>query len=183
MTRVVLASRSPRRSSLLTALGVEFEVVTPRIHEMSEGEPIHVVEQNAIAKVRAVAKEAPEALVIGGDTEVALEGMVLGQPESAAEAGQFIRALSGREHEVVGAVAVLYGDEIRSAAQRSLVRFREVPEEFVETYVASGEWQGCAGGYAIQGLGSALVEGVEGDLSNVIGLPVGLLLQLAPELK
>jgi septum formation protein len=121
--------------------------------------------------------------VIAGDTEVVLDGRALGQPESAERAAEYLRSLSGREHEVAGGVAVAAQGDVRSGVEVSRVRFRQVDDELLAAYVASGEWEGRAGGYAIQGLGSALVEGVEGDLANVIGLPVALLLQLAPELK
>jgi septum formation protein len=121
--------------------------------------------------------------VIAGDTEVVLDGRALGQPGGPEQAAEYLRSLSGRSHEVVGAVAVAGLGRTRSGVESSTVRFREVPADLLAAYVASGEWKGRAGGYAIQGLGSALVEGTDGDLSNVIGLPVALLLHLAPELK
>jgi septum formation protein len=157
-------------------------MIAPRIHEMTEGDPLEIVEQNAIAKAKAVAMEAPGAVVIAGDTEVALDGRALGQPAGPGDAAQFLRALSGKEHEVLGGVAIRDASGVRSGTERSIVRFHEISAEFAQTYIASGEWENRAGGYAIQSLGSALIEAVEGDLANVIGLPVGLLLRLAPEL-
>jgi septum formation protein len=157
-------------------------VVVPDVEESRAGEPDQVVQENASRKARAVGRS--DALVIGCDTEVVLEGEVLGQPGSAEEAREYLTLLSGGEHEVLSGLVVIpkSGTE-RNGIERSVVRFRELDEGEVERYVDSGEWRGRAGGYAVQGLGSTLVEGIEGDISNVIGLPVGLLLDLAPELR
>jgi septum formation protein len=187
--KLILASRSPQRKALLEALGLEFEVVVPEVEELSVGNPRELVVANAIAKGRAVAVGAePGATVIAGDTEVVLDGRVLGQPADEEQAREYLRGLSGRGHEVLGGLAVL-GPEVeggspreRSGVEGSSVRFRELDDPLLDAYVASGEWEGRAGGYAVQGLGSALVEAVRGDLSNVIGLPVPLLARLAPEL-
>jgi septum formation protein len=130
--------------------------------------------------VAAVAETG--ATVIGGDTDVILDGRALGQPDDEANAREFLNALSGRRHEVLGGVAVLRDGEELVGVESSGVRFRRLGEAEIDAYVASGEWHGRAGGYAVQGLGSALVEEVRGDLANVIGLPVALLLRLAPEL-
>jgi septum formation protein len=168
---------------LLDALGVEFSVVVPEVEELMDGEPHELVRTNAQAKARAVAAVADEGTtVIAGDTEVILDGRPLGQPADEAEARENLESLSGRRHEVLGGLAVLAGGEERLGVEASRVRFRDLAEAEIAAYVASGEWHGRAGGYAIQGLGSALVEEVRGDLSNVIGLPVALLLRLAPEL-
>ncbi len=127
--------------------------------------------------------------MIAGDTEVALDGQALGQPKDEPEARAHLERLSGREHEVLGALALLGPGEdeagraqTREGTVASTVRFRELSSTLIEAYLASGEWRDRAGSYAIQGLGSALVDEVRGDVSNVIGLPVGLLLELAPEL-
>jgi septum formation protein len=168
---------------LLAALGTGFEVVVPEVAELTEGDPRELVEANALSKARAVAAVAdPGALVIAGDTEVVLDGRVLGQPADQDEARGHLRALSGREHDVLGGLAVVSGAEERSGVEESRVSFIEIDDALVEAYVASGEWWGRAGAYAVQGLGSALVRGVEGDVSNVIGLPIGLLRRLAPQL-
>jgi septum formation protein len=189
--RVVLASRSPQRKALLEGLGVEFEVADPKVQEMKEGDPRELVLDNARWKAAAIAavEPIPGTLVIGGDTEVVLDGEALGQPESEPEARAHLERLSGREHEVLGAVALLGPDtgederpRTRDGLVASTVRFRELTPPLLEAYLASGEWRERAGAYAIQGLGSALVEEVRGDVSNVIGLPIGLLLELAPEL-
>ncbi len=148
-----------------------------------------LVLENARWKAAAVAaKQKPGTLVIAGDTEVVIDGRSLGQPADEAEAREMLERLSGREHEVLGAIALLGPEEeqgrprTREGTENSTVRFRQLEPQLLDTYLASGEWRGRAGAYAIQGLGSALVEAVEGDLSNVIGLPLPLLGRLAPEL-
>jgi nucleoside triphosphate pyrophosphatase len=165
-------------------------VVVPKIEEIAEGNPEEVVLENARWKAATVAAGArPGSLVIGGDTEVAVDGQTLGQPADEAEARAHLERLSGREHQVLGAIALLGPDRdssgrpaTREGVASSTVRFRALEQALIEAYIGSGEWRGRAGSYAVQGLGSALVESVRGDLSNVIGLPIELLLELAPEL-
>ena len=184
MAPLILASASPRRREILTALGVEFEVVVPGVEEVAEGPPAEAVLENALRKARAGAEMAADgALVLGADTEVVLDGRVLGKAADGDAARAHLGALSGRTHEVLSAIALVdpEGRE-RSALERSLVTFRDLDEEVLELYLASGEWRDRAGAYAIQGLGSILVERLEGDFSNVVGLPVGALLRMAPEL-
>jgi len=167
---------------------VDFEVADPKVEELAEGEPSELVVVNARWKAASVAATArPGTLVIAGDTEVAIDGEALGQPADEAQAREHLARLSGREHEVHGAIALM-GPEVdeqgafrgREGVETTTVRFGELAPPLVDAYIASGEWKGRAGSYAIQGLGSALVAGVSGDVSNVIGLPVGLLLRLEP---
>lgn len=132
-------------------------------------------------KARAVAA-GPDALVIGCDTDVVFEGEVLGKPADASEAREYLDRMSGRAHQVLSGLVVLEGGEERSGLERTSVVFRALSEAEKERYVRFGEWQGRSGGYAIQTLGSTLVERVEGSVSNVVGLPVGLLAELAPTL-
>jgi len=155
------------------------------VEEEGEGEPRELVVRNATRKAEAVATDQPDALVIAGDTEVVIDGEVLGQPENESQARAHLERLSGSEHHVLGGLALIgpdAGEEPRVGVDVSTVAFKELDEALLEAYLASGEWRGRAGSYAIQGLGSALVDIVRGDVSNVIGLPVGLLLRLAPEL-
>lgn len=159
---------------------MEFEVVVSGVDELSGGDPDREVVENARLKVRAVASGRP--LVIGCDTDVVLDGKALGKPADAAEAREYLDRMSGRGHEVLSGLVVLVGDEERSGLERTSVVFKELSEAEKERYVNFGEWRGRSGGYAIQTLGSTLVERVEGSVSNVVGLPVGLLLELAPEL-
>jgi septum formation protein len=118
-----------------------------------------------------------------------LDGAALGQPEDEGEARSFLERLSGREHEVLGGLALLGPGEVdgrpeaRQGVVATRVRFRELDPATIDAYLASGEWEGRAGAYAVQGLGSALIGSIEGDLSNVIGLPIPLLLELEPELR
>jgi septum formation protein len=180
---LVLASKSPRRKEILDALGIEYEVVEPDVDEVGEGEPQDVVLENARRKARAGRGRAdPAAVVLAADTEVVLDGGVLGQPADESDARSSLEALSGRTHEVLTGVVVAGPEGERSGVARSEVTFRELDGAMVALYLDSGEWRGRAGGYAIQGLGSVLIERLEGDLSNVIGLPVPLLLDLAPDL-
>jgi septum formation protein len=175
---------------LLKELGVEFRAIPSDVEETSEGEPREVVLANALAKGRAVAaRRRKGTLVIAGDTEVVVDGRVVGQPAFEGEARWCLETLSGRSHEVLGALALIGPDRVdgepsvRTGVESSRVTFRELGQDLIDRYLASGEWRGRAGGYAVQGLGSALVAAIEGDVSNVIGLPVGLLLRLAPELS
>jgi len=188
-TNVILASRSPQRKALLKALGIDFRTIPAEVEETTEGAPQDLVLANALAKARAIApRRRRGTLVIAGDTEVVVDGRALGQPGFEVEARWCLETLSGRTHEVLGALALIGPDrvdgelEVRTGVESSLVTFGGLAPKLIDSYLASGEWKGRAGGYAVQGLGSALVAGIEGDVSNVIGLPVGLLLRLAPEL-
>jgi septum formation protein len=159
-------------------------VVVPGVDELSEGEPAETVVENARLKARAGAELAPDALVLGVDTDVVLDGRTLGKPDGEAAARERLEALSGRTHEVLsGLVLIGPGGEERTGLERSLVTFRTIDRETLEAYLASEEWRDRAGGYAIQGLGSILVEKLEGDFSNVVGLPVAALLGMAPQLS
>jgi septum formation protein len=192
MPRLILASASPRRREILTALGVEFEVVVPEVDEIDAGEPREVVLANARRKAAAALPQAPDgAIVLGADTEVVVEGRVLGKAVDEFEARSHLRILSGRSHEVLGGVVLLRagagdasggGPGERSGVAASRVTFKQLDRALLDLYLTSGEWRDRAGAYAIQGLGSILIERMEGDFSNVVGLPVPLLLELAPEL-
>jgi septum formation protein len=160
-------------------LGVEFEVVVPGVEELTEGDPEVEVLENARRKAAAVDRAD---LVIACDTDVVIDGRALGKPRDEREAREYLDRLSGRSHEVLSGLVVLAGGEERSGLERTSVVFKELGEAEKERYVAFGEWRGRSGGYAIQTLGSTLVERVEGSVSNVVGLPVGLLFELAPEL-
>ncbi len=177
---VVLASGSPQRREILARLGVEFEVVVSGVEELSDGDPERLVVENARRKARAVA--APDGtLVIGCDTDVVLDGEVLGKPADAVEARAYLDRMSGRPHTVMSGLVVRDGEGERSGLERTTVAFKTLSEAEKERYVAFGEWRDRSGGYAIQTLGSTLVERVEGSVSNVVGLPVGLLFELAPQ--
>lgn len=179
--RVVLASGSPQRREILRKLGLEFEVVVPGVEELSGGDPAAEVVENARMKVRAVGPREG-ALVIACDTDVVLDGKLLGKPAGAEEARAYLERMSGRAHEVLSGLVVFDRGAERSGLERTVVVFKRLSEAEKERYVAFGEWRGRSGGYAIQTLGSTLVERIEGSVSNVVGLPVGLLAELAPGL-
>jgi septum formation protein len=181
--RIVLASASPRRRELLRLIAPEFEVVVPDVAELTAGDPREVVAENARRKALAGAERAPGALVVGCDTEVVLDGAVLGKPEDEAGARARLERLSGRSHEVLSGIAVTAAGGVEAEVVRTAVAFRDLSAADVDAYASSGEWRDRAGGYAVQGLGSALVERVDGDLSNVIGLPIPALSRMIARLQ
>jgi septum formation protein len=187
--KLVLASGSPRRREILGALGIPFEAVVPEVEELTEGVPEEVVVENARRKAATGLSAAVEgAVALGVDTEVVLDGRLLGKAVGRSEARERLETLAGRTHTVLSGLVLLGagpsggGPVERSGVAVSEVTFRELDPTTLDAYLASGEWRDRAGAYAIQGLGSILVERVEGDFSNVVGLPVRLLLELAPEL-
>lgn len=179
---LILASASPRRRELLTLAGVGFEAIGTDAEELTEGEPAEVVVENALRKARAGRRLRPRAdLVLGADTEVALDGNALGKADRPGIAERYLRALSGRTHQVFGGIALIDGEgRERTAVAITEVTFAAVEEGLLGAYLASGEWRDRAGAYAVQGLGSSLVERINGDLANVIGLPLRALLELEP---
>jgi septum formation protein len=175
--RVTLASGSPQRREILSKLGLSFEVVVPGVGELTGGDPEVEVLENARMKARAV--EA-DGVVIACDTDVVLDGKALGKPADEDEARVYLERMSGRSHTVLSGLVVLENGEERSGLDRTTVVFKDLDEAAMERYVRFGEWRGRSGGYAIQTLGSTLVARLEGSVSNVVGLPVGLLAELAP---
>jgi nucleoside triphosphate pyrophosphatase len=173
-----LASTSPQRRAILTQLRVSFEAVPPRYveHDPPDADPVCLVREHALGKARSV--HEPDAVTLGVDTTVHLDGRVYAKPRDMAEAGQMLRELSGRTHAVLSGVCLLGpGFEVVEHAVTE-VTFRTLDDGHVETYVASGEWEGRAGGYAIQGLGGRFVDRVDGDYLNIVGLPGALLVRL-----
>jgi septum formation protein len=173
---LILASTSPQRRAILEQLGLPFEVVAPRYEERGE-DPL----EHAVGKARSVEGGGGDQPVLGVDTVVVCDGLVLGKPASAAEAEQMLELLGGRTHEVVSGLCLrtLGWEEARTETTR--VEFRPLTPRDLGAYVAIGEWEGRAGGYAIQGRGAALVRRVEGDFLNVVGLPAALLVELLAE--
>ncbi|HWH12911.1 MAG TPA: nucleoside triphosphate pyrophosphatase [Solirubrobacteraceae bacterium] len=199
--RLILASGSPQRRAILETLGVEFVTSVSGVDELAVGAPSAVALENALRKARAVADRLaagsrPETTgpadsppVLGVDTLVAVESpdaessTIYGKPADERAARATLEALSGRTHIVVSGLAlVAAGAPTRSATVVTRVRMRRLEAATIDWYVACGEWAGRAGGYAIQGRGIVLVAGIEGDYSNVVGLPVQGLLDLWPEL-
>jgi septum formation protein len=172
VTPLVLASTSPQRRAILQQLRIPFDVVAPEFDEVDGTSPL----DRAAGKARSV--DGGDRPVLGVDTEVLFEGTLLGKPANATKAEQMLEALAGRTHDVVSGLC------LRTAAWEELheevthVTFRVLTPRDLAHYVAAGEWKGRAGGYAIQGLGAGLVERVEGDFLNVVGLPGSLLVRL-----
>jgi septum formation protein len=177
--RLVLASASPQRKAILEQLGIAFDVRPANVDELTEGDPAEVVVENARRKVEAIEGD----LVLGCDTEVFLDGRIFGKAATEEEAEGYLRQLSGRTHEVHSGMALSTVDgQLSTGHAVTHVTFRALSDAELDWYLATGEWQGRAGAYAIQGRGSALVERIEGDFWNVVGLPVPLLIELAPDL-
>ena len=170
---LVLASTSPRRRQILEQLGIPFDVVAPSYDESAEDPVAH-----ALGKARSVLDEAGDRPVLGCDTEVICAGRVYGKAESAGEAEEMLESLAGKTHDVVSGLALITPawEELHREVTR--VTFRPLDARDLAHYVASVEWQGRAGAYAIQGLGASLVERIEGDYLNVVGLPGALLVRL-----
>jgi septum formation protein len=180
---LVLASRSPRRRDILRGLEFEFEIVSAREHvenAVSCDDPFELPEIRARLKAADVSSRRPDAVVIGADTVVTIDGDVLEKPSDDGESVRFLRRLSGREHTVITGVAIrrdTKGLEL-SAKEETKVRFRSLSDSDVLRYVASGEGRDKAGSYAVQGLGAGLVRSINGCYFNVVGLPVSLLFDL-----
>lgn len=182
---IILASASPRRRELLERMGVaKFSVISPDADEtMEEGlPPAEQVERLSRLKAEAVAAEADaDALIIAADTVVALEGTILGKPVGEEDAFRMLSALSGVRHQVYTGVTVRQNDRILTRHEVTSVDFRALEPEEVELYIATGECMDKAGAYGIQGYGALLVEGINGDYYNVMGLPVACLFQMLKE--
>lgn len=180
MATLILASRSPQRRAILEQLGVDFEVQIPQVDELEAGPPHEVAIENSYRKAEAIASEAGDTPVLGVDTIVCIGSRIWGKPADEAQAFETLRALSGRRHTVISGVCVIAGGGTRTAAATTEVEFRKLDDGLLHWYVASREWRERAGGYAIQGRGAALVATIDGDYTNVVGLPVPTLLDLAP---
>ena len=181
---LVLASSSPRRRELLASLGLTFSVRHAEVDEslLPSESAFDAAERLARVKAERVAREAPDALVVGADTLVVLEGAALGKPRDRADARRMLSALAGRTHDVVTGVACARGGRVVSGREATRVVFAPMTQAEIEAYAASGEPDDKAGAYALQGLGGLFVERVEGSPSNVVGLPVRLVYRLAAEL-
>ena len=175
---LVLASTSPQRRAILEQLRIPFELAEPRYveHDPSDADPVSLVREHALGKARSVHEAG--RITLGVDTTVHLGQRVYAKPSGEDDARAMLRDLAGRTHEVVSGVCLITpeGETVQHAGTR--VAFRLLADPELDRYVASGEWRGRAGGYAIQGLGGRLVERIDGDYLNVVGLPAALLLGL-----
>jgi septum formation protein len=185
MPKFVLASASPRRAEILRTVGWPFEALAANIDESrhaGEDAPSYV-KRVARLKAEAVALLSPAATVVGADTVVVVDGDILGKPRDEEDARRMLRQLRGRWHEVLTGIAVFNGKtgQPKVVYQLTEVRFAAMSEGEIDWYVSTGEPMDKAGAYAIQGLGARFVEGIKGEYSNVVGLPVRLLYELLRE--
>jgi septum formation protein len=183
---LILASGSPQRRAILEQLGLAFTVAVSGVEEREQGPAEDVALENARRKAHAVAgvgsRPPGKDVFLAFDTVVALGDRLYGKPADRAEAAATLRALAGRSHQVVSGICVIEEGSERAAAAVTTVGFRALSEPAIEWYLDTGEWQDRAGGYAIQGRGAALVQSIDGDYLNVVGLPVATLLDLLPSL-
>ena len=185
MSRIILASGSPRRRELLSKLYDNFEVITSDVDESLEGDisPIEGVEILSVRKGKAVAEKLPmDCIVISSDTLVEIDGEPLGKPVSREDAYRMLSLLSGNYHNVHTGVAVHYRGRVRSGVASSCVKFKTITDDEIYAYIAGGEPMDKAGAYAIQGEGGKFIEGYDGDFDTIMGLSVSLTEKLIREI-
>lgn len=185
--KIILASGSPRRRELMDREGFEFTVITSKAEENYDPSlpPQEIAQSLAKLKAQAVASALPaqdleDSIVIGADTIVALDGIIYGKPADASDACRMLRELSGKTHQVITGVCIICNKDAQAFAQSTNVNFKELSGIEIQEYVASGEPLDKAGAYGIQGLGGKLVDSIDGDFDNVVGLPIKT---LAPKLR
>lgn len=185
--RIILASASPRRKEILEMLKISFEVVPSEADENIDMEipPEKYVAELAFAKCKEVkerlrknGEDLSRALIIGCDTIVCYDGMIIGKPPDDVHAALTLGVLSDSWHSVYSGLALMYGEACEARAERTDVKFREIPEREIWRYVESGEPMGKAGSYAIQLAGASFAERIEGDFYNIVGFPVSLFVRM-----
>ena len=181
-TRVILASGSPRRKELLAYIIPAFDIIPSGIDETATGTPAAQVKQLAVDKATDIARQYPDALVIGADTLVAVNRRVLGKPSDEAQAAQMLRMLSSREHRVYTGVAVIHKGTTHADVNMTRVRFAPLSDEEIRDYIATGEPMDKAGAYGIQGYGGKFISAVHGCYFNVMGLPLNMLYNMLKEI-
>lgn len=172
--RLILASASPRRRDLLASIGVRPDDIRPAdIDETPQKNELPRPYAGRLAVEKAMALDvAGSDFVLAADTVVAVGRRIMGKPVDADEARAFLKLLSGRRHRVITGVALRLGDEIRARQVETAVKFKRLSDQEIAEYLQSNEWQGKAGGYAIQGIGAAFIPAINGSYSNVVGLPL-----------
>lgn len=180
---LILASGSPRRAEILSAVGWEFTKQVPDIDEteMSGETPDDYVLRLARTKAQVIAEKNAGSIVLGADTTVVIDGNIIGKPSDLDDAREMIKLLSGKEHEVLTGVAIVAGGKTLSGVQRTLVKFVEMDAEEIDFLVAEGEPLDKAGGYAVQAQAALFIEYINGDYWNVVGLPINLVYRLMSE--
>lgn len=182
MKNIILASGSPRRKELMTLAGLDFEIKVADVDEtLPEGiAPFDAVKMLSLKKAKAVADEYTDKIVIGADTVVAFDGKILGKPTDKNDAFEMLRMLSGQPHKVYTGVAIICNDTICNFYEETDVEFYPLTDDEIISYINTGEPMDKAGAYGIQGKGCVLVKRINGDYSNVVGLPIA---RLSRELK
>ena len=180
---ILLASTSPQRRVILDQLGIVFDVVAPDYveHDPPEADAVELVREHALGKARSVSEQAGNRPVLAVDTAVSLGGKIFGKPANAEEAEQMLEELAGETHVVVSGLCVITPGWEVVEHDSTRVTFRQLTPRELAQHMTHGEWEGRAGGYAIQGRGAALVEEIEGDYLNVVGLPAALLVRILAE--
>jgi len=171
---VILASNSPRRKAILEMLNIPFIQVSPEIEEdIEEGsDSEEIAIKTAINKAKSVAGDFPKNPIIGVDTLVIIDNLILGKPKDIDDARRMLRLLSGRLHTVISAICVIMNGKVISDSDKTFVRFRTITEDQITEYIKTGEPMDKAGAYAVQGKGALLIEEIYGDFYNVMGLPI-----------
>ncbi|MCR5151072.1 MAG: Maf family protein [Clostridiales bacterium] len=182
MKKIILASASPRRRELLSQAEIEYDLCIKSVDEsVPDGtDAAQAAEMTAKKKAAAVSGRFPDTVVLGADTIVVLDGKIMGKPHSKQEATEMLMSLSGRRHEVITGVCLAFGGEFRTFHVVSKVKFYDLTKEEISHYVSTGEPMDKAGAYGIQGKGCTLIESIEGDYYNIVGLPVA---RVAREIK
>lgn len=173
--RIILASKSPRRKEILQNLGIDFEIITKETDETSDiCEPSRLVKELSFRKGKAVYDELRDdsALIISSDTVVTIDNKILGKPKSAEDAAEMLKTLSSRSHQVVSGVTLIYNGITLTDSETTEVKFSSLSDDVIERYVATNEPMDKAGSYAVQGLASMMIEGINGCYFNVVGFPV-----------
>ena len=180
---LLLASTSPQRRAILQQLGIPFDVVAPDYveHDPPEADAEQLVRDHALGKARSVAADAGDRPVLGVDTTVVLGGRIYAKPKDIGDAERMLEELGGQTHAVVSGLAMITLGWEHVEVELTRVTFRPLTPRDLAAYVATGEWEGRAGGYAIQGKGAAVVERIEGDYLNIVGLPAARLVRLLAE--
>jgi len=188
-SRIILASASPRRKELMEKAGYKFTVIVSDINEsdfqLDDLEPVEYAKQLALAKAKAVAKDYPDAIVIGADTIADLDGEIIGKPQNKKHAEQITRKLFSKPHKVITSVAIVrLSDKLQTVESDTTVVYpRRMTAQQIAQHIKGGTWRGKAGAYAIQETGDQFVERIEGSLTNVMGLPMELLQKMLSQIS
>jgi septum formation protein len=174
MKQIILASKSPRRKQILEQVGLDFTVEVSDFDEtqIKFKTPQEMVKKLSLEKAKIIAKKNPNAIIIGADTDVVLNNEILGKPKSKQDAVRILKLLSGKAHEVITGFTVISGNKVVTKHVTSKVKFKKLTDAEIKAYVKTGEPMDKAGGYGIQEKGGLFIEDIQGDYSNIVGLPI-----------